>query len=154
RLRDLRRRERSPRTHRGDRGPCRRAVELDVTDPERQEAVFEDAYILIVNSKISNIKDLLPVVDKVIQAGKQLLIIAEDVDGEAQLEEVYYYRLRDPENGWALQRVYSPERDFDLDVPVRDGDICLIPWGYHTTVAAHDQDHYYLNVLAGPGRPG
>ncbi|MFJ3036253.1 chaperonin GroEL [Curtobacterium sp. 314Chir4.1] len=54
-----------------------------VTDPERQEAVFEDAYILIVNSKISNIKDLLPVVDKVIQAGKQLLIIAEDVDGEA-----------------------------------------------------------------------
>ncbi|WP_144711332.1 chaperonin GroEL [Curtobacterium pusillum] len=54
-----------------------------VTDPERQEAVFEDAYILIVNSKISNIKDLLPVVDKVIQSGKQLLIIAEDVDGEA-----------------------------------------------------------------------
>jgi len=54
-----------------------------VTDPERQEAVFEDAYVLIVNSKISNIKDLLPVVDKVIQSGKQLLIIAEDVDGEA-----------------------------------------------------------------------
>jgi chaperonin GroEL len=54
-----------------------------VTDPERQEAIFEDAYILIVNGKISNIKDLLPIVDKVIQAGKQLLIIAEDVDGEA-----------------------------------------------------------------------
>jgi len=54
-----------------------------VTDPERQEAVFEDPYILIVNSKISNIKDLLPIVDKVIQAGKQLLIIAEDVEGEA-----------------------------------------------------------------------
>lgn len=54
-----------------------------VTDPERQEAVFEDPYILIVNSKISNIKDLLPVLDKVIQSGKPLLIIAEDVDGEA-----------------------------------------------------------------------
>ena len=54
-----------------------------VTDPERQEAVFEDPYILIVNSKVSNIKDLLPIVDKVIQTGKQLLIIAEDVDGEA-----------------------------------------------------------------------
>ncbi|MGR0220953.1 chaperonin GroEL [Agromyces sp. ZXT2-6] len=54
-----------------------------VTDPERQEAVFEDPYILIANQKISNIKDLLPVVDKVIQSGKQLLIIAEDVDGEA-----------------------------------------------------------------------
>ncbi|MBM7505526.1 chaperonin GroEL [Agromyces aurantiacus] len=54
-----------------------------VTDPERQEAVFEDPYILIANQKISNIKDLLPIVDKVIQSGKQLLIIAEDVDGEA-----------------------------------------------------------------------
>jgi chaperonin GroEL len=54
-----------------------------VTDQERQEVVFEDPYILIVNSKISNIKDLLPIVDKVIQSGKQLLIIAEDVDGEA-----------------------------------------------------------------------
>jgi len=54
-----------------------------VTDPERQEAVFEDAYVLIVNGKISAIKDLLPVVDKVIQSGKQLLIIAEDVEGEA-----------------------------------------------------------------------
>jgi chaperonin GroEL len=54
-----------------------------VTDPERQEAVFEDPYILIVNGKISAIKDLLPVVDKVIQSGKQLLIIAEDVEGEA-----------------------------------------------------------------------
>ena len=54
-----------------------------VTDPERQEAVFEDPYILIVNSKISAIKDLLPVVDQVIQSGKQLLIIAEDVEDEA-----------------------------------------------------------------------
>ena len=54
-----------------------------VTDPERQETVFEDAYVLIVNGKVSNIKDLLPIVDKVIQQGKQLLIIAEDVDGEA-----------------------------------------------------------------------
>jgi len=54
-----------------------------VTDPERQEAVFEDPYILIANSKISNIKDLLPVVDKVIQEGKELVIIAEDVEGEA-----------------------------------------------------------------------
>ena len=54
-----------------------------VTDQDRQEAVFEDPYILIANQKISSIKDLLPIVDKVIQANKQLLIIAEDVDGEA-----------------------------------------------------------------------
>jgi len=54
-----------------------------VTDPERQEAILEDAYVLIANSKISSIKDLLPIVDKVIQANKPLLIIAEDIEGEA-----------------------------------------------------------------------
>ena len=54
-----------------------------VTDPDRQEATLEDAYILIANSKISNMKDLLPIVDKVMQAGKPLLIIAEDIEGEA-----------------------------------------------------------------------
>ncbi|WP_110588270.1 chaperonin GroEL [Microbacterium suaedae] len=54
-----------------------------VTDADRQEAVFEDPYILLANQKISNIKDLLPVVEKVMQAGKELVIIAEDVEGEA-----------------------------------------------------------------------
>ncbi len=54
-----------------------------VTDPERMEAVYEDAYILIANSKISAVKDLLPVLEKVMQSGKPLVIISEDVDGEA-----------------------------------------------------------------------
>jgi chaperonin GroEL len=54
-----------------------------VTDPDRQEAILEDAYILIANSKITNMKDLLPIVDKVMQAGKPLLIISEDIEGEA-----------------------------------------------------------------------
>src|SRR3712207_5205925 len=54
-----------------------------VTDTERMETVLDDPYILIVNSKVSNLKDVLPLLEKVIQAGKPLVVVAEDVDGEA-----------------------------------------------------------------------
>src|SRR6202166_5051125 len=54
-----------------------------VTDPERLEAVLEDPYILVVNSKVSANKDMLPLLDKVVQSGKPLVIIAQDVEGEA-----------------------------------------------------------------------
>ncbi|MGD9796511.1 MAG: chaperonin GroEL [Acidimicrobiia bacterium] len=54
-----------------------------VTDPERMEAVLEDPYILLVGSKISAVRDMLPVLEKVMQSGKPLVIVAEDVDGEA-----------------------------------------------------------------------
>ena len=54
-----------------------------VTDQERQEAVLEDAHILFVNKKISAVNDLLPIMEKVIQTGKPLLVVAEDVEGEA-----------------------------------------------------------------------
>ena len=54
-----------------------------VTDPERMEAVLDEPYILITNQKVSAVKDLLPILEKVMQAGKPLIILAEDVDGEA-----------------------------------------------------------------------
>ncbi len=54
-----------------------------VTDPERMEAVMDDAYVLVANQKISAVKDLLPVLEKVMQTGKPVVVIAEDVDGEA-----------------------------------------------------------------------
>src|SRR5881296_917353 len=54
-----------------------------VTDPDRMETVFEDPYIMLVGKKISSVQDLLPVLEKVVQAGKALVVIAEDVEGEA-----------------------------------------------------------------------
>ncbi|KQS60432.1 molecular chaperone GroEL [Geodermatophilus sp. Leaf369] len=54
-----------------------------VTDTERMEAVLDDPYVLVVNSKISSVKDLLPLLEKVMQSGKALMIISEDVEGEA-----------------------------------------------------------------------
>ena len=73
--------------------------------------------------------------------------------GEVVLEEVYYYRTQqDPPGAFAVQRLYSPQHGTDLTATVRDGDIMLVPHGYHTTCAAHGYDLYYFNGLAGDRR--
>ena len=76
----------------------------------------------------------------------------DDPPRETQLEEIYYYRLRDPERGFALQRVYTADRSLDESVAARDGDVVLVPRGFHTVSAPPGYEVYYLNVMAGPRR--
>jgi 5-deoxy-glucuronate isomerase len=71
--------------------------------------------------------------------------------GEVDLEEIYYYRIDRPE-GYAIQKVYTPDRRLDETLTVRDGEMVLIPEGYHPVVAAHGYTVYYLNALAGSAR--
>ena len=70
---------------------------------------------------------------------------------ETQLEETYYHRLNPPQ-GFAFQRVYTDDRSLDETVCVEDGDVVLVPRGYHPVGAPHGYDLYYLNVMAGPVR--
>ena len=70
---------------------------------------------------------------------------------ETVLEETYYHRILPPQ-GFAFQRVYSDDRSLDEAIAVEDGDVVLVPRGYHPVGAAHGYDLYYLNVMAGPER--
>ncbi|HEY8382228.1 MAG TPA: 5-deoxy-glucuronate isomerase [Microvirga sp.] len=70
---------------------------------------------------------------------------------ESLLEETYYHRLNPPQ-GYAVQRVYTDDRSLDETMAVEDGDVVLVPRGYHPVGAAHGYDLYYLNVMAGPRR--
>jgi len=71
--------------------------------------------------------------------------------GEVKLEEFYYYKIDRPE-GYAIQKVYTRDRRLDETLTVRDGEMVLIPEGYHPVVAAHGYNVYYLNTLAGSAR--
>jgi len=70
---------------------------------------------------------------------------------ESLLEETYYHRLEPPQ-GFAFQRVYSDDRSLDETMAVEDGDVVLVPSGYHPVAAPHGYTLYYLNVMAGPKR--
>ncbi len=70
---------------------------------------------------------------------------------ESALEETYYHRLNPPQ-GFAFQRVYTDDRALDETITVADGDVTMVPRGYHPCGAPHGYDLYYLNVMAGPHR--
>jgi 5-deoxy-glucuronate isomerase len=75
----------------------------------------------------------------------------DDLPHESRLEETYYHRLHPPQ-GFAFQRVYTEDRSLDETMCVHDGDVTLVPKGYHPCGTAHGYDLYYLNVMAGPKR--
>jgi 5-deoxy-glucuronate isomerase len=70
---------------------------------------------------------------------------------ESLLEETYHHRLK-PAQGFAIQRVYTDDRSLDETIAVADGDVTLVPRGYHPCAAPHGYDLYYLNTMAGPKR--
>ncbi len=75
----------------------------------------------------------------------------EDPPNERYLEETYYHRIQ-PTQGFALQRVYTEDRSLDETLAFQDGDVVLVPKGYHVVSAPPGYDLYYLNVMAGPVR--
>src|SRR5919201_994807 len=93
-----------------------------ITDPERMEAVLDNPYILVANQKIGAVKDLLPVLEQVIQAGRPLLIVAEDVEGES-LATVVVNKLRGTFTAVAIkarikqlkQEIENTDSDFDRE---------------------------------------
>ena len=76
----------------------------------------------------------------------------EDPPREAYLEELYWYRFAKPAQAFAFARVYTPERDLDQALTPMDGDVVLVPRGYHPVGMPAGYDGYYLNVMAGPAR--
>ena len=75
----------------------------------------------------------------------------DNLPAESLLEETYYHRLNPPK-GFAMQRVYTDDRSLDEALVIEDGDVTLVPRGYHPVAAVHGYDLYYLNVMAGPTR--
>jgi 5-deoxy-glucuronate isomerase len=75
----------------------------------------------------------------------------DNLPHESRLEETYYHRLTPPQ-GFAFQRIYTDDGSLDETMCVHDGDVTLVPKGYHPCASAHGYELYYLNVMAGPKR--
>jgi 5-deoxy-glucuronate isomerase len=75
----------------------------------------------------------------------------DNLPHESLLEETYYHRFN-PSQGFGFQRVYTDDRSLDEAIAIEDGDLTLVPKGYHPCAATHGYDLYYLNVMAGPKR--
>ncbi|PKR89907.1 5-deoxy-glucuronate isomerase [Pleomorphomonas diazotrophica] len=75
----------------------------------------------------------------------------DDIPAESHLEETYYHRFNPPQ-GYGFQRVYTDDRSLDEVVLLEDGDVVMVPKGYHPVATIHGYDNYYLNVMAGPKR--
>lgn len=76
----------------------------------------------------------------------------DGTNGSSYQEETYYFRM-EPRDGFAYQRIYSPETGLDLSIAARDGDLILVHEGYHTVASAPGTNTYYLNFMAGDVRP-
>ncbi|MCO5073568.1 MAG: 5-deoxy-glucuronate isomerase [Rhizobiaceae bacterium] len=75
----------------------------------------------------------------------------DDLPSESYLEETYYHRFNPPQ-GFGFQRVYTDDRSLDEAMAIEDGDVVMVPKGYHPCATCHGYDLYYLNVMAGPTR--
>ncbi len=75
----------------------------------------------------------------------------DNLPAESYLEETYYHRFQKPQ-GYAFQRVYTDDRSLDETMLIEDGDVVMVPRGYHPVAAIAGYDLYYLNVMAGPKR--
>lgn len=75
----------------------------------------------------------------------------DNFPAETKLEEVYYHRINPPQ-GFGFQRIYTDDRSLDVSMTIENGDLTLVPRGYHPCAALHGYDLYYLNVMAGPLR--
>jgi 5-deoxy-glucuronate isomerase len=128
-----------------------------------------DSLTIINRGKGSNIRHVCNILPETDKRAESLLVVEvitpsgctssypshkhdkDNLPQESLLEETYYHRLN-PSQGFAFQRVYTDDRKLDESMAVEDGDVVMVPKGYHPCATIHGYDLYYLNVMAGPVR--